>query len=155
MEIILDILIKSIFASIASTGFAMLFNVPKHTLKFCAIGGGITYIIRNVSIELGASIELSTFIASSCIGYITLKWSRKYLIPRPVYSVAAIIPMIPGTYAFTAMIGLVDMNSHGVTPELIELFIENFLRALAILGAITFGLALTSLYYMRLNRPVI
>jgi uncharacterized membrane protein YjjB (DUF3815 family) len=155
MEIILDILIKSIFASIASTGFAMLFNVPKHTLKFCALGGGITYIIRNVSIELGASIELSTFIASSCIGYITLKWSRKYLIPRPVYSVAAIIPMIPGTYAFTAMIGLVDMNSHGVTPELIELFIENFLRALAILGAITFGLALTSLYYMRLNRPVI
>jgi uncharacterized membrane protein YjjB (DUF3815 family) len=155
MEIILDILIKSIFASIASTGFAMLFNVPKHTLKFCALGGGITYIIRNVSIELGASIELSTFIASSCIGYITLKWSRKYLIPRPVYSVAAIIPMIPGTYAFTAMIGLVDMNSHGVTPELIELFVENFLRALAILGAITFGLALTSLYYMRLNRPVI
>jgi uncharacterized membrane protein YjjB (DUF3815 family) len=155
MEIILDILIKSIFASIASTGFAMLFNVPKHTLKFCALGGGITYIIRNVSIELGASIELSTFIASACIGYITLKWSRKYLIPRPVYSVAAIIPMIPGTYAFTAMIGLVDMNSHGVTPELIELFIENFLKALAILGAITFGLALTSLYYMRLNRPVI
>jgi hypothetical protein len=35
------------------------------------------------------------------------------------------------------------------------LFVENFLRALAILGAITFGLALTSLYYMRLNRPVI
>ncbi|MDY0051805.1 MAG: threonine/serine exporter family protein [Aliarcobacter sp.] len=155
MEIIFDILIKSIFASIASTGFAMLFNVPKHTLIFCAIGGGITYIIRNVSMELGLSIELSTFIASSCIGFITLKWSRKFLIPRPVYSVASIIPMIPGTYAFTAMISLVDMNSHGVSPELIELFIENFLKALSILGAITFGLALTSLYYMRLNRPVI
>jgi uncharacterized membrane protein YjjB (DUF3815 family) len=155
MDILIDILIKSIFASIASTGFAMLFNVPKDTLKFCALGGGITYIIRNVSIELGLSIELSTFIASSCIGFITLKWSRKYLIPRPVYSVASIIPMIPGTFAFTAMISLVDMNSHGVTPELIQLFIENLLKALSILGAITFGLALTSLYYMRLNRPVI
>lgn len=155
MDILIDILIKSIFASIASTGFAMLFNVPKDTLKFCALGGGITYIIRNVSIELGLSIELSTFIASSCIGFITLKWSRKYLIPRPVYSVASIIPMIPGTYAFTAMISLVDMNTHGVSPELIQLFIENLLKSLSILGAITFGLALTSLYYMRLNRPVI
>lgn len=155
MEIILDILMKSIFASIASTGFAMLFNVPKHTLKFCALGGGITYIIRNISIELGASIEFSTFIAAACIGYITLRWSKKFLIPRPVYSVASIIPMIPGTYAFAAMISLVDMNSHGVSPELITLFIENFLKAISILGAITFGLALTSLYYMRLNRPVI
>ena len=155
MEIIYDILIKSIFASIASTGFAMLFNVPKHTLIFCAIGGGITYIIRNVSMELGLSIELSTFIASSSIGFITLQWSRKYLIPRPVYTVASIIPMIPGTVAFSAMISLVDMNSHGVTPELIEIFIENGLKAVSILGAISFGLALPSLYFMRLNRPVI
>ncbi|WP_121627501.1 threonine/serine exporter family protein [Poseidonibacter antarcticus] len=155
MIIILNILLKSIFASVASTGFAMLFNVPKATLKYCALGGGITYIIRNVSMQMGLSIVLSTFIAAACIGFITLKWSKKFLVPRPVYSVASIIPMIPGTFAFTAMISLVDMNTHGVTPELIEIFIENALKALSILGAITFGLALTSLYYMRLNRPVV
>jgi uncharacterized membrane protein YjjB (DUF3815 family) len=153
--IIFNILIKSIFASFASTGFAMLFNVPKDALKFCALGGAITYVIRNISMELGLSIELSTFIAASCIGFITLSWSRKFLVPRPVYSVASIIPMIPGTYAFTAMITLVDMNTHGVNPELIQIFLENALKALSILGAISFGLALTSLYYMRLNRPVI
>ena len=99
MEIIFDILIKSIFASIASTGFAMLFNVPKHTLIFCAIGGGITYIIRNVSMELGLSIlfNLSTtpnvILASSVLllvpgvpfvnsfldsfkGYLSMGWGR-------------------------------------------------------------------------------
>jgi len=155
ISIILNILLKSVFASIASTGFAMLFNVPKSTLKYCALGGAITYIIRNISIELGLSIVLSTFIAATCIGIITLKWSRRLLIPRPVYSVASIIPMIPGTYAFAAMISLVDMNSHGVTQELIEVFITNALNTLSILGAISFGLALTSLYYMRLNRPVV
>lgn len=155
ISVILHILLKSIFASIASSGFAMLFNVPKDALKFCALGGAITYVIRNVSMELGLSIELSTFIAATAIGIITLTWSKKFLVPRPVYSVASIIPMIPGTYAFTAMISLVDMNTHGVTPELIEIFVENALKALSILGAITFGLALTSLYYKRLNRPVI
>ena len=153
--IILNILVKSIFASIASSGFAMLFNVPKDTLKFCALGGAITYIIRSTSMHLGLGIELSTFIAATAIGIITLNWSKRFLVPRPVYSVASIIPMIPGTYAFTAMISLVDMNTHGVSPELISIFIENALKALSILGAITFGLALTSLYYMRLNRPVI
>jgi uncharacterized membrane protein YjjB (DUF3815 family) len=63
--------------------------------------------------------------------------------------------MIPGTFAFAAMISLVDMNSHGVTPELIKIFIENGLKAVSILGAISFGLALPSLYFMRLNRPII
>ncbi len=152
---ILDIFINSMFASIASTGFAMLFNVPKHALGFCAFGGAITYLIKDTGMDFGLSIELSTFIASTFIGIIALRWSKKFLIPRPVYTVASIIPMIPGTYAFTAMITLVDMNSHGVTPELITIFVENALKAISILGAISFGLALTSLYYLRLNRPVI
>ena len=151
----LDIILQSIFASIASTGFAMVFNVPKNSLKFCAIGGFITYMIRASLLDFGLGIEISTFIASTIIGIIALGWSRKYLVPRPVYTVASIIPMIAGTYAFAAMISLVNMNSHGVTPELIELFIGDSLKAVSILGAISFGLALPSLYFMRLNRPVI
>ncbi len=151
----LDIFLESVFAAIASIGFAMVFNVPKNCLKFCAFGGFITYMIRASLLDFGLGIEISTFIASTIIGIIALYWSRKYLVPRPVYTVASIIPMIPGTYAFTAMISLVDMNTHGVSPELIELFIENGLKAVSILGAISFGLALPSLYFMRLNRPVI
>jgi uncharacterized membrane protein YjjB (DUF3815 family) len=155
MELVLTIIIQSFFAAVASTGFAMVFNVPKHTLVYCAFGGAITYVIRKTFLELGFSIEFSTFIASLTIGMIALYWSRKYLIPRPVYTVASIIPMIPGTYAFTAMISLIDMNAHGITQDLINICFENGLRAMFILGAISFGLAIPSLYFMRLNRPVI
>jgi uncharacterized membrane protein YjjB (DUF3815 family) len=154
-DFILKLLIEGFFAGASSVGFGMVFNVPKETLKFCAFGGAFTFIIRTILLDIGFGIELSTFLASTTIGVIALYWSRKYLVPRPVYTVASIIPMIPGTYAFSAMISLVDMNSHGVTPELIELFVHNGLKAIAILGAISFGLALPSLYFMRLNRPVI
>ncbi len=154
-EIIIKMLIEAIFASIASVGFAMVFNVPKHTLIYCAIGGAITYIARTLCLHSGFGIEVSTFLASTFIGIVALYWSRKYLIPRPVYTVASIIPMIPGTYAFSAMISLVDMNTHGVSQELIGIFIANGLKAVSILGAISFGLALPSLYFMRLNRPII
>jgi uncharacterized membrane protein YjjB (DUF3815 family) len=152
---IMIMLIEAFFASIASIGFAMVFNVPKHTLVYCAIGGAITYITRTICLHAGFGIEISTFLAATFIGIVALYWSRKYLIPRPVYTVASIIPMIPGTYAFSAMISLVDMNSHGVTEQLIGLFIFNGLKAVSILGAISFGLALPSLYFIRLNRPVI
>ena len=154
-EMIIRMLIEAFFASVASVGFAMVFNVPKHTLVYCAIGGAITFIARSLFLHLGIGIEISTFLASTFIGIVALYWSRKYLIPRPVYTVASIIPMIPGTYAFTAMISLVDMNTHGVTEQLIGLFVFNGLKAISILGAISFGLALPSLYFMRLNRPII
>ena len=154
-QLIINMLIESIFASIASVGFAMVFNVPRHTLIYCAVGGAITYIARTMFLHIGLGIEISTFLASTFIGIVALYWSRKYLIPRPVYTVASIIPMIPGTYAFSAMISLVDMNTHGITPELAELSITSGLKVISSLGAISFGLALPSLYFMRLNRPVI
>ena len=57
----IDIILQSIFASIAATGFAMVFNVPKDSLKFCAIGGFITYMIRASLLDFGLGIEISTF----------------------------------------------------------------------------------------------
>ena len=154
-ELIIKHIIDAIFASIPAIGFAMVFNVPKHTLIYCGIGGAIAYTTRSLLMDINFSVELSTFIASTIVGIVALYWSRKFLVPRPVYTVAAIIPMLPGTFAFTAMIALIDMNSHGVTQELIAQFIENGLKTIWILGAIGFGLALPSLYLIRYNRHVI
>lgn len=154
-EIIIQYLLNAIFAAIPAIGFGMVFNVPKHTLVYCGIGGAVTYTTRFILLDLNMSIELATFIASTVIGIIALYWSRKYLIPRPVYTIAAIIPLLPGTFAFTAMINLIDMNAHGVTPELITIFVDNSLKTIIILGGIGFGLALPSLYYIRYNRPII
>ena len=92
-DLIIKMILEAIFASIASVGFAMVFNVPKHTLIYCAFGGAITYITRTIFLHLGLGIEISTFLASTFIGIIALYWSRKYLIPRPVYTVASIIPI--------------------------------------------------------------
>lgn len=154
-NIALQYLLNAIFSAIPAVGFAMVFNVPKKTLIYCAFGGAITYSSRYFLMDLNFSIELATFIASTIIGIVALYWSRKFTIPRPVYTIAAIIPLLPGTYAFTAIINLIEMNSHGVTPELITLFIDNFLKSIIILGSIGFGLALPSLYFMRYNRPII
>ncbi|MCP4970971.1 MAG: threonine/serine exporter family protein [Arcobacter sp.] len=154
-ELILQYILNAIFAAIPAIGFAMVFNVPKNTLAYCGLGGALTYTTRYVLMDFGMAIELSTFIASTFIGVVALYWSRKYLVPRPVYTIASIIPLLPGTYAFTAMINLITMNAHGVTPELINMFIDNSLKTVIILGGIGFGLALPSLYYIRYNRPII
>ena len=63
-EMIIKMLIDALFASVASVGFAMVFNVPKHTLVYCAIGGAITFIARSLFLHLGIGIEISTFLAN-------------------------------------------------------------------------------------------
>ena len=58
-EMIIKMLIEAFFASVASVGFAMVFNVPKHTLVYCAVGGAITFIARSSLLHLGIGIEIS------------------------------------------------------------------------------------------------
>jgi len=154
-NIYVQYLLNAIFSAIPAVGFAMVFNVPKNTLVFCAMGGAIGYTTRFVLMQIDMPIELATFFASTLIGIIALYWSRKYIIPRPVYTIASIIPLLPGTYAFTAIINLLQMNAQGVSPELITLFIDNGLKAVIILSGIGFGLAIPSLVFMRYNRPII
>jgi len=146
--------LNAIFAAIPAVGFAMVFNVPRNALVYCAIGGAIGYTTRFVLMDLNIPIELATFLASTLVGVIALYWSRKYIIPRPVYTIASIIPLIPGTYAFNAVINLINMSAHGVNPELITIFVENGLKTITILGGIGFGLAIPSIYFMRYNRPI-
>ena len=154
IEILIQYILNAIFAAIPAIGFGMVFNVPKHTLIYCGYGGAIAYSSKIFLIDLGLALELSTFLASTIVGIVALYWSRKYVIPRPTYTIASIIPLLPGTYAFAAIIDLISMNTHGVTIELITTFFDNSLKTVIVLGGIGFGLALPSLYYIRYNRPI-
>lgn len=149
------LLLNALWAAIPSVGFGMIFNVPRSALPLCAFGGALTYAVREILLHLHFSIELSTFIAATTIGIIGVFWSRRYVMPRPIYTVPSIIPMIPGKYAYEMMISLVSMNTDGVTNALLSSFIENGLHAVSILFAIAFGLVLPSMYYTKRQQPII
>lgn len=155
MMVWVTLLLNSLWAAIPAVGFGMIFNVPRSALPLCAVGGAFTYGFREGLMHNHLSIELSTFIAATAIGIIGVFWSRRYAMPRPVYTVPSIIPIIPGTYAYEMMISLVTMNSDGVTDTLLSSFIQNGLHAVSILFAIAFGLVLPSMYYTKRQKPII
>jgi uncharacterized membrane protein YjjB (DUF3815 family) len=151
----ITLLFNALWASIPAVGFAMIFNVPRSALPFCALGGGMTYGVRELLMHYHVSIVLSTFLAATFIGVVGVFWSKRYMMPRPVYTVASIIPMIPGKYAYEMMISLVSMNDQGATQILLSSFIQNGLYAVSILFAIAFGLVLPSMYYTKRKQPII
>ncbi|RBW47746.1 threonine/serine exporter [Psychromonas sp. B3M02] len=154
IELLYLLLQDAWFAWIPAVGFAMVFNVPSRMLIYCAIGGALTHSSRFLLMHYGVPIEWATFIVSANMGFLGLYWSRKHLIPRPVFTVASVIPMIPGSYAFTAMIALVEINTTGYSLALMQLVMENGLRTLFILTALSFGLALPSILIYR-GRPIV
>ncbi|TCP89769.1 uncharacterized membrane protein YjjB (DUF3815 family) [Cricetibacter osteomyelitidis] len=155
MDLLLRLLDDMFFAAIPAVGFALLFNVPVSALKYCAILAALGHGLRTLLIQqFGVPLTFSTFFASSLIGFIGVYLSQRYLAHPKVFTVAAIIPMIPGVYAYKAMLAIVQIQHYGYSEALFIQMIDYFIKTAFILGALVFGLALPGLLFYR-NRPVV
>ncbi|MCZ4336046.1 threonine/serine exporter family protein [Shewanella colwelliana] len=155
MDLLIKLLNDALFSSIPAVGFAMVFNVPKRFLPYCAMAGALGHSVRTLLLHFDMPIEWATFIAAAIVGVMTIGFAKKHLAPPLMYAVAAIIPMIPGTYAYNTVIALVQLTAQSeVSPELTAEVISNGLKTVFILGALSVGLAMPSLLYFR-TRPVI
>jgi uncharacterized membrane protein YjjB (DUF3815 family) len=155
MTLLLSLLNDAFFSAIPAVGFAMLFNVPKRFLSYCAIAGAVGHSSRTLLLSIDMPIEWATFVAAAIVGVLTISFAKRHMAPPLMYAVAAVIPMIPGTYAFNTMIALVQMTSQAqISAELTAAVITNGLKTVFILGALAVGLAMPSLLYYR-TRPII
>jgi len=155
LSLLLDLLHDAFFSAIPALGFAILFNVPQRYLGYCALAGALGHSFRTLIMHFNMPIEWATFAAAALVGVITIQFAKRHLAPPLMYAVAAIIPMVPGTYAFNTVIALIQLTAQSqVSPELSALVIVNGLKTVFILGALAVGLALPSLLYYR-NRPII
>lgn len=142
-------------AAIPAVGFAMIFNVPPKALVYCAILGALGHSSRLVMHHFtGLPLEWATLLAATLVSSIGIAWAQKWRAHPKVFTVAAVIPMIPGIYAFTALLALIEIERTGYTQELLATMIQNGLKAFFIVSALAVGLALPGLLYYR-RRPVV
>ena len=150
----LVIIKKIILASLASCGFAVLFNVPKEFLKYCALAGAIAYGTRVLFLFLGLNIEWATLIAAFVVGSLAIYLAKKYQVTKQAFTISAVIPLIPGSFAFSVMLAILKMHNLGYSEELMSYIIENGLKTSFILLALGFGLALPSLLFFAKDKNV-
>ncbi|WP_045460610.1 threonine/serine exporter family protein [Vibrio hyugaensis] len=153
-ELALGLLNDMFFAAIPAVGFAMVFNVPQRALVYCAVGGAIGHGSRYLMMHFGLPIEWASFFAATLVGLIGVHWSHRFLAHPKVFTVAALIPMVPGVFAFKAMIAMVEINHLGYSPGLIATCMENFLKAMFIIAGLAVGLAVPGLLFYR-RRPIV
>lgn len=113
-----DLLSDGLFACLAAIGFGSISNTPRRLLAWCGIiaafGHATRFALMNSSSHL--NIIIAGFVGSICIGVMSSFVSRRDRCPYEVLAFPALLPMIPGMYAYgtiQALISYLQIDDHG------------------------------------------
>lgn len=128
------ILVHLLISFIASGAFGILFNAPKRTLLQCGLSGMLGWLVY-ILLEPGMESVFSTVAATFLVGVLSQLFARVYKKPVIIFSVAGIIPLVPGGLAYDAMRRFVE-NDYNLAVELAA-------KAFLLSGSIAIGLVLS------------
>jgi len=144
-----------LWSGFAALGFALLFNVPVRTLFGCFVAGAVGNASKLILMHFGADIEEATLAGAIIVGLLGALFGRIWHAPVMVFSIPGAIPMVPGSFAFKAMIGMVQLSRLGFSadPELLVQTGVMAAKTALVLGALAMGIAVPRLL-LRRDRPL-
>ncbi len=121
MELILDILRDGFFAGIAAIGFASISKPENRVYLSCAIIAALGHMTRYILMgQFHIHITFAAMVAGVVIGLAALVCS--YIIHTPSESLAfpALLPMIPGMYAYRTIQAVVHCLTNSDEQQFIH-----------------------------------
>lgn len=112
MNIINEVLLKAFWFGTAALGFGILFNSPTRAFIAIWLGAFIAGIIK-FGILLWISPQayiLASFLSALSIGMLSIPAAHWRHVPPVVLAVPSAIPLMPGVFAYKAMIGLTRLT---------------------------------------------
>ncbi|MFV0506019.1 MAG: threonine/serine exporter family protein [Bacteroidales bacterium] len=153
--IVTDIMTDAIFAAVAGIGFGAISNPPLRVFKYIGILAALGHASRFCLMEY-ANLDISSAsLAGSCvIGFVSLYFACLNRVPRTVLFIPALLPMIPGKFAYNTMFSLITfMQNMDETTEKIkylDLFLSNFLVTFTTLFCLAIGSILPMLLFPKI-----
>ncbi|TCP28979.1 uncharacterized membrane protein YjjB (DUF3815 family) [Scopulibacillus darangshiensis] len=126
---------QAVTSFIASAAFGVLFNVPRRSLLPCGFVGMLGWLVYFELNNVEFDSVVATLVAAFVIAAISHMFAKRYKLPIIIFSVAGIIPLVPGGLAFNAMKHFVQ-NDYNAALEMAA-------KAFMISGAIAVGLVLS------------
>jgi uncharacterized membrane protein YjjB (DUF3815 family) len=93
---------------VATAAFGVIFNAPKKTLLNCGLVGMGGWIIYYFVEGYTGDGVLATFGSTLFIGIVSQQMAKIYKTPVIIFSVAGIIPLVPGGLAYDTMRNFVE-----------------------------------------------
>ena len=139
---------KGLWLGLAAIGFGALFNVPQRALGTIFVIAALGGLAKLALVQQGMVAALATFAGASLIGLLSVLAAHQRKAPPMIFAIPAAIPMVPGFFAYHAMVGMIELTIEK-NPQLYStLFFEtvsNGLAALFAMLALSTGVAIPML----------
>ncbi|WP_040227409.1 threonine/serine exporter family protein [Bhargavaea cecembensis] len=127
-------LVNGISSFIASAMFGIIFNSPRNRLLHCGFVGLVGWLsfLAARDLLLGGDAVKASFIGAFAVAVVAHLFAKRYRTPMIIFSVAGIIPLVPGGTAYNAMRNVMETDYEVATVHAMEAFM--------ISGSIAMGL---------------
>lgn len=134
--IALDIISDGLFAAVAAMGFGSISDPPMRAFRYIAILAAVGYATRYCLMNfLGVDIASASLVAALIIGTGSVWFGRKVFCPMTVLYIPALLPMVPGTYAYKTVFSLIMFLQEISSPTQGS----EYLQAMIYNGAVSFS----------------
>ena len=108
MSLFIDILSDGLFAAVAAMGFGSISDPPLRAFPYIAILAALGHAARFCLMTLcGVDIVSASLVAAFIIGSGSVYFGKKVACPMTVLYIPALLPMVPGTYAYKTVFSLI------------------------------------------------
>lgn len=140
--IALDIISDGLFAAVAAIGFGAISDPPLRAFPYIAIlaalGHAARYCLMNF---LGVDIVSASLVAAFIIGSGSVFFGRKVFCPMTVLYIPALLPMVPGTYAYKTVFALIMFFHEISAPTKGSVYLQEMIYNGAVSFSVLFMLA--------------
>lgn len=114
-DIIVNIFLDGLFAAMAAIGFSSISNTPRRAYLTCALIAATGHAVRYVLMlpdPGGMHIVPASTIAALTVGVLAVLLGSRIKCPAEVCFFPALLPMIPGMYAYRTIEALLSCLGH-------------------------------------------
>jgi uncharacterized membrane protein YjjP (DUF1212 family) len=131
----------AVFSALAALGYAALFSVPARMAWACVLCGVASHTTRTLCAHWGIDIISGTLIGALAAGVMAQVFARYFSAPVAAFAFPGVVAMVPGAYAFRAVIGGLQIAHGGAAPLLVTETLALAITVMLMVAAIAIGAA--------------
>jgi len=107
----------ALFSACAALGYLFLFNVPARLAWVCILCGVASHTTRTFCLQHHVDIVTGSLIGALVVGFLAHGFARHFRAPASAFAFPGVVAMIPGAFAFRAVIGYLQIIGAGATAS--------------------------------------
>ncbi len=140
---LMDIIADGLLAAVAGIGFGAISHPPRRAFLYIAVLAAVGHALRFCLMNyLDMDIATGYFLAALTIGFGSLWLGTISRCPTTVLYIPALLPMIPGMYAYRTIFALVMSMQNQKEAVLLEKYMQELLANATVTVSVVFLLAL-------------